>query len=307
METHDVEALVAVVESGSIVAAAARLHLTQPGVSRRVQSLEQTLGAVLLDRQSRPLRPTPAGREAYEWGRRLLRSVEDMTARLASDGEPAGEFRVGVAPVLSELALGAPVDRIRAAYPRLLLRISAAWSGTLVADVRSARLDAAAVSAADNADPTEDLARTLLGGERVFVVAPAGLALAARPSLDALAEHAWVLNPEGCGFRQLVRRTLEAGRLPFEVAGEALGPEQQLSLVARGLGLGLVTASTLAASPFRRSVRTVDVHGFRPRVQFWLVHRAALGRLEKPVELLRDALMAELHRLRPRAKRRPRR
>jgi DNA-binding transcriptional LysR family regulator len=52
MNIHDLEAFVAVVETGSIVGASARLNLTQPGVTRRVQNLEEQLATPLLDRQS---------------------------------------------------------------------------------------------------------------------------------------------------------------------------------------------------------------------------------------------------------------
>jgi len=62
MNTRDIEAFLAVVDTGSIVGAAQRLNLTQPGVTRRVQNLEQNLGIDLLDRQSKPLKPTAAGR-----------------------------------------------------------------------------------------------------------------------------------------------------------------------------------------------------------------------------------------------------
>ena len=60
MNTHDLVAFVAVVETGSVVAASARLNLTQPGVTRRIQNLEEMLGAQLLDRLSKPLKPTAA-------------------------------------------------------------------------------------------------------------------------------------------------------------------------------------------------------------------------------------------------------
>ncbi|OXH82922.1 LysR family transcriptional regulator, partial [Burkholderia multivorans] len=56
MNTRDLQAFVAVVDSGSMVAAATRLHLTQPGLTRRVQNLETLLGVPLLDRQSKPLK-----------------------------------------------------------------------------------------------------------------------------------------------------------------------------------------------------------------------------------------------------------
>src|SRR5262249_54792413 len=249
MNTHDVEALIAVIETGSIVGASARLHITQPGVTRRVQNLEQSLGVELLDRQSPPVRPTPAGRDAYEWGRRVLRSVEDMTARFATGADAASELRVGIAPALSELALRTPLDRLRAAHPRLQLRFSAAWSIPLLARVRSAELDAAAVTLVDGEECPGDLAATALGTGRLLVVASKSADVPARPSLDDLAGFAWVLHPEGCSFRALVRDTMQATRLPFEVGGEAFGPELQLSLVARGVGLGLISDHNLAASP----------------------------------------------------------
>src|SRR5215471_17125383 len=93
LNTHDLEAFLAVVDTGSIVAAAARLNVTQPGITRRIQNLEQTLGATLLDRQSKPLRPTAAGREACEHARRVLRTLEDLKSGVAADGAVSGEFR----------------------------------------------------------------------------------------------------------------------------------------------------------------------------------------------------------------------
>lgn len=106
MNTHDLVAFVAVVETGSIVAASARLNLTQPGVTRRIQNLEEMLGAQLLDRLSKPLKPTAAGIEAYEQGRRLLRMLDDLKSGVASDGVVRGEFRLGLTPYLSEAPCG---------------------------------------------------------------------------------------------------------------------------------------------------------------------------------------------------------
>src|SRR6516225_8856091 len=101
MNTRDIEAFLAVVDTGSIVGAAARLNLTQPGVTRRVQNLEQTLGIDLLDRQSKPLTPTSAGREAYALGRRVVASVDDLKSGLKPDSPPTGDFRVGLTPFLN--------------------------------------------------------------------------------------------------------------------------------------------------------------------------------------------------------------
>src|SRR5436305_15091959 len=110
MNTHDLVAFVAVVETGSIVAASARLNLTQPGVTRRIQNLEEMLGAELLDRLSKPLKPTQAGHEAYEQGRRVLRMLDDLKSGDANDGVVRAELRLGITPYLPESALSGPLD-----------------------------------------------------------------------------------------------------------------------------------------------------------------------------------------------------
>ncbi|HZE47367.1 MAG TPA: LysR family transcriptional regulator, partial [Xanthobacteraceae bacterium] len=163
MNIPDLEAFVAVVETGSIVAASARLNLTQPGVTRRIQNLEERLGAALLDRQSKPLKPTSAGREAYEHGRRVLRSVEDLKAGVAPDGVVSGEFRIGIMPYLSEAALAVPLDQLRGEFPKLTLRIVSGWSPRLVEQVVHGELDAAALCLADGISPPEELVSDDLG------------------------------------------------------------------------------------------------------------------------------------------------
>src|SRR3546814_10308667 len=91
MNTRDIEAFVAVVETGSLGAASGRLHLTQPGVSRRLRSLEEMLGVELVDRQSKPLKPSAAGLRLYELGRGVLDAVETLRQGAAPDAERSEE------------------------------------------------------------------------------------------------------------------------------------------------------------------------------------------------------------------------
>src|ERR1700742_4605681 len=128
MNPHDLVAFVAVVETGSIVAASARLNLTQPGVTRRIQNLEELLGAQLLDRLSKPLKPTSAGHAAYEHGRRVLRMIDDLKSGVADDGAVRGEFRLFLTPFLWEPGLSPALYSVRAKFPQLAVRVVSAWS-----------------------------------------------------------------------------------------------------------------------------------------------------------------------------------
>jgi DNA-binding transcriptional LysR family regulator len=289
MNTHDIEAFLAVVETGSISAAATRLNLTQPGITRRIQNLESSVGAGLLDRQSKPLRPTGAGRECYELGRRVLRSVNDLVSGMAPDGAPTGEFRVGITPAMGDLALAEPIDRVRKAFPRLAMHVTSAWSPVLMRQVAAGTLDAAAVLLLSDAEPPAPLQATSLGALELVAVASRRLGLPRRPDLATISAHPWILNPDGCGTRRGIAALCEAAGLPFDVAVEVVGSELKLSLAARGIGIALVPPSAVAKSAFRDELVMMRVAGIPNEINGWVIYPPLLGKLAAPIEVLRDA------------------
>jgi DNA-binding transcriptional LysR family regulator len=294
MNIHDLEAFIAVVETGSIVGASARLNLTQPGVTRRIQNLEIGLGTALLDRQAKPLKPTSAGREAYEHGRRVLRSLEDLRAGVSPEGDIRGEFRLGIMPYLSEAALALPLDRLREDFPQLTLRVTSGWSPRLIEMVSLSEVDAVALCLADGLAPPDDLISEDLGTQAVLLVAAPNLGVPKAPRLSDLARFPWVMNESGCGFRAFIRQRFEAARLPFHVAVEALSSDLRMSLVARGLGIGLVTPAAFVESPWRQSIEIIESPEFHPQVRSWLLHRPPAGRLARPIAAFSEAMRAAL-------------
>ena len=81
MNIQDLEALVAVVDTGSIVGAAERLHISQSAVTRRIQNLEESLNTPLLHRDARPIQLTTTAREVYVVAARVLACVRDLESR----------------------------------------------------------------------------------------------------------------------------------------------------------------------------------------------------------------------------------
>ncbi|MBL6458506.1 LysR family transcriptional regulator [Belnapia sp. T6] len=108
----------AVVEAGSLAAAGRRLGHSPPAVTRAVAALEARLGTRLLERSTRRLAPTEAGRQLAEQGRRLLSDYAEAMATAAGEaGPPRGRLRIGaplvfgrrhVAPVLADFLVGHP-------------------------------------------------------------------------------------------------------------------------------------------------------------------------------------------------------
>ncbi len=115
----------AVVEAGGFTPAAERLGLSRAAASKHVQQLEERLGARLLERTTRRVSVTEAGRAFYQQCRRILADLEEAE-RAASElhNEPRGELRV-IAPTNFGLAeLGTAIADLIVAYPRLHINLT---------------------------------------------------------------------------------------------------------------------------------------------------------------------------------------
>lgn len=296
MNLHDLDAFLAVVETGSVGSAGRKLNLTQPAVTRRIQNLERQLETTLLYRDSKPLRLTSAGETVVIAGRHVRRAVDDLRAALAADGEPVGLLRLGLAQAIGEMALGAPIGALRRAYPRLTLTLHSGWTGTLLKQLAVEALDAAALLLPAGAEPPPDFSASAVSSEQICIAAARDVVLPETVRMRDLAGHPWVVSPEGCGYRRAIGRALQRHGLPFVVAVDIVGAELQLSAVAEGAGLGLVPVRVLAQSRWRERVRPLAMADFAFDVTIWVVARPHIGRLAAPIrqfgETLRDALAA---------------
>jgi DNA-binding transcriptional LysR family regulator len=298
MNLQDIQAFIALAETGSINRAALRLHLTQPATTRRVQNFESALGgAALLDRRAKPPILTPAGRQALEHCRRILKAVAELEASVRH-GEPTGDLRVGVAHGLGEVVLGTPLDGLRRRLPGVRLQISSNWTRQLIEDVRAGALDCAIGLVTDEHAVPPGLQVTPLGPESVVVVAARDAALPTRPlRLRDLAGADWILNPPGCGCRAALQRAFDRAQAPMRVIAEVFGEELQLSMIVRGAALGLVPLRQLKHSPHRARLQSVEVGDFTLRATIAVLHGAALGALAPAVEQLEAQIAARLKKL----------
>lgn len=182
--------LVAVVEAGSVSAAARHLDWPRASLSRRISELEASLGVTLLHRTTRKLTLTRAGEELYRRARRILEmaaEARDSVRRL--DGVPRGLLRLSVPPRLGDKIHMLLLDYLQR-YPETRLEVQA--TGRLV-DLREEAYDLA-IRAGAVRDPL--LVAHEVGGSEVFAVAsPDYLRRHGIPRASAdLAEHQCLIN-----------------------------------------------------------------------------------------------------------------
>ncbi len=287
----DLKAFVAVVDKTSLTKAADSLSLTQSAVSRRVQQLEDALGATLLDRSSRPPVATAIGRRIHQSATAILRDVDRLMRIPKDDSEPSGTFRLGLPQVIADVALHEIAMRIKERFPALGLKCRTEWSTTLQASVASGDLDAAVLML-----PTGSTAPVAMDGRRfasfdVLVVQSRRHPVVPRRSdITRLADVEWVLNPQGCGYRAALQRAMEGVGKQLRIGVDVHGTETQLRLVAAGLGLGLAPRSLLAASSHLEELSVVEVADFSLTLDLWMVHAASLGNLARVLDVLHLAL-----------------
>lgn len=125
MEIEDLEAFVAVAETGGLTPAARRLGVSKSIVSRRIARLEKAVATRLLSRNTRGAALTEAGATFREHAARITAEADAARDAIAGDGKVRGRLRVSLplsfgpthfAPVLAELATRYPELEVHASY-----------------------------------------------------------------------------------------------------------------------------------------------------------------------------------------------
>jgi len=298
MNLQDIEAFVAVAETGSINRAAARLNLTQPATTRRIQNFEAAIGDTpLFNRTLKPAPLTALGGHVLEQCRRVLAAVAELETCATKAADPGGNLKAGIAHGLGEIVLTTPLDVLRRTFPRIRLQVSSNWTTNLIEEVRSGALDCAVGLLTETHTIPQGLSRVPLGAEQVVVVAPSSLPKKrdSKPwRLRELAGEGWFLNPPGCGCRAALIKSFDRLQLPIRIAAEVFGEDLQLSLLAHSGGLGLVPRRQFEQSLHRRKLRILNVADFNLPATVTLIHNAGPGRFNRVIELLATSLKAKL-------------
>lgn len=234
------EALVAVVEEGSVSEAARRLRLTPGAVSVAIDEVERTLGLQLVvRRRGRGAAVTPAGLAAAGRARALL-GLRDGLVGLRDElaGELVGTLRIGCFATLSPWLLPPVAAHFARAHPSVDLVFTEAGTREVLDRLDRGDLDAAVMYARHM--PAHHEVREI-GRTRLHVVLAADHPLAGRAStsLAAVAEEPAILldlEPSLSHVEELVRA---AGHAP-DVRWRSTNAETIRSLVARGLGYSVI-------------------------------------------------------------------
>lgn len=259
MELRQLEHLVAVVDIGSIGKAAQHLGLTQPALTQSLRRLERSLDLSLLERSTRGVLPTEAGRTLAARARIILLETRRAHAEMdvVSD-RVRGRLAIGCGPSLAATLVPAAVAQLLSRYPRLAVTIREGTLDILLPELEHGALDLAVGTRPANFSQRGMDADTLLR-DRMVIAARAQHPLARRRglALGHTLAYPWILPAVGDVVRARIETIFDdaglAAPVPAVQTNSAasiralLSAGDFLSFVPERLIEGAEQAGTLAA------------------------------------------------------------
>jgi DNA-binding transcriptional LysR family regulator len=274
------DALRAVDEHGSVVAAAGALGFTPSAVSQQVKRLERQTNVVLLERVGRGVMLTREGRQLVDAGSKVLSDLESIQSELHQQaGTVAGRLRISAFSTAMRGVVAPCIRDLRRDHPDLVLSLTEREPWDSIDLVASGRADIGVAHSWGDVQLAipDHLATTAMPDDVADVIVHAShpLARRARVTPHDLVDEAWIATPEGTICREWLSRMYQATSRQPQIAHEAIEFQSHLALVRAGLGIALVPR--LGREELADDLVAVAVHDPVPTRTVVVVHRRSMA------------------------------
>ena len=228
----------AVLEQGSMSAAAQSLFMTQPSVSQAIRELEQHYGCVLFERMGRRLAVTPAGERLYPRARALVEQFEELEQAQSREGQRQ-LLRIGANLTVGSALLHDYLARLEQRCPGAEIQVYVSRSADLIQRLNENRLDLALTEAlADQ----PDYFQIPFCQDRILAAAhPAHPVFQLeRVTPEALAAQRLLLRERGAGVREQFQRLMEARGLACRPYWESVSSTVLIHAAQRKEGVAIL-------------------------------------------------------------------
>ncbi|MFO8045035.1 MAG: LysR family transcriptional regulator [Halomonas sp.] len=271
MDTQNLQAFLAVAESGSFSRAAEQLHLTQPAVSKRIAVLETQIDARLFDRIGRGINLTEAGRLLLPRARQILVMVDDSRRALGNlEGSVAGSLTLATSHHIGLHRLPPLLKAYTRAHSGVRLDLHFLDSEEAYQGVLDGSLEIAVVTLAPHPDPQLEVVPVWI--DRLGFVCASDHPLAARGqlALHELCEFDAVLPGPLTFTRGLIEARFAAAGLHLPVALSTNYLETLKMMTSIGLGWSLLPEGLVAGELHELTIDHPPIH----RPLGYIVHRS---------------------------------
>jgi LysR family transcriptional regulator, nitrogen assimilation regulatory protein len=287
MDIRKIQYFFAVIEHGNLSSAAQSLRVSQPTLSRQIQSIEEQFQTPLFVRGGRGMMPTEAGKQLHEGLQSIERQLRALKTDVAAVSlEPTGEVAFGIPPSPRGLIAVPLVKNFNAAYPRIAVRIIEETSAQLRDLVANGLID---VAITNSHEPALGVPARQLGRERMLLVGPVSAKLSMRREtpIKALAELPLILTTRPNSLRLTIETELGVHGLQPNVRFEANTLPLMTDLVTADLGYTVLPACGVRELLAQNKITASPIAGL---FITWLVARPKARTLGVAAERFYDML-----------------
>jgi len=290
---QEMECFLAVAEELSFSKAARRLHMSQPPLTRHIQSLEEKVGTALFQRTTRAVSLTAAGELYQEDGRELLTKWDAAgeAAKRAGQGE-TGRLRLAFVGALLDEGFVRVLRRFRSEHPRCQIHLVDLAPGEQLAALAAGAIDGGFIGAPPRGE-SRHLRCVVWKREPLLVTVPESHPLSAQKSirLSELKNEGWVMvtRESAPAFRAQFDQLCDEAKLKPRIVQESARVAAVLTMVAAEQGISLLPKSLsrwidqgVAFRPLKNTKAALE-HSFTHRMD-----SAQSEMLEKFVLLLKS-------------------
>ncbi|WP_157201580.1 LysR family transcriptional regulator [Massilia sp. Root418] len=226
----DLHVLHAVAKTGSLSQAAALLGTSHPTVFRRIQAIEQTLGATLFERSRQGYRATAAAAELLELAEHIAQRLNDISGSASADGCVGGRVLLSTTETMLPTVLPPVLAKLRQSVPGILVELDIADG---LANLQRREAD---VALRAGGQPPDELVGRIVCGIETTVYRPAAWAPVDEARLAAVP---WVCLDDGFAHLASMQWLKERGLLA-RAAARCNSTVAVMRLAEQGMGLAML-------------------------------------------------------------------
>lgn len=297
MKLTQIRALVAIAETGSIRAAAARVGVTQPALSKALQGLEDELSVSLVHRTSRGVTLTPFGQAVVARGRGIAQEVDRLREQIGQmRGESQGTISLAVSPSPAVIILPRALARFRKEHPEVRLYIRESVFPDTLQMLREGLADIAIGAHPQiKASKQPEFLVTRLYFNRLVVTGRAGHPKANARSLAELLDCDWLLHGPEEGPGAMYAPVFKAHQLPApkpSIVSQSF--ISTLTLLERSDAITMLPERLIQNLIASRRLIVLPIRGLTPRLDVSTIVRA-----NQPLTPIAQKLLHLLRRTAP--------
>lgn len=240
MELNQLLYFLEVAKQRSFTGAARELHISQPAISKMIQSLEEELGVLLLDRSSRHVTLTDYGLTVQQQATKVFRLLQDLQVELGDVTHlQKGSLRIGLPPMVGEMFFPRILSQFHQQYPNIKIKLHEGGSKKVAQDVAEGNLDVG-VSLYPVKEDMFDFYEFAKDPLRLIVSAAHPLASRATVKLGDLHAEPFILYRQDFGLREIIYDACVQSGFKPDIVCETSQWEFMSKIVADGLGVALL-------------------------------------------------------------------